>query len=227
MTNYRLRLLHISDLHEGEKMVNGKDTPALWRRRRVLGDEWKRNLDALSNEGAFDLVCFTGDAAYSGGSGSYGGVLEYEKAEAFFEKVLSRFSLGWDRFFIVPGNHDVDQSIEKAAWQDLRDKIPQVDESRVAEWLAGGKTPLGLEDRLRDAVLSRQGAYRAWLRKLKRVDLLPSADKHPNLGYCSTLRLPAHPFQIHIIGLDSAWLAGDKHDAGKLRVTDEQVRLVS
>jgi serine/threonine protein kinase len=37
------------------------------------------------------------------------------------------------------------------------------------------------------------------------------------------LRLPGLPFDIHVIGLDSAWLAGDHADAGKLRLTDGQV----
>lgn len=58
MSDYRLRLLHISDLHE-----RGPRESESWRRRRVLGPAWERNLDEIKAAGPFDLVCFTGDAA--------------------------------------------------------------------------------------------------------------------------------------------------------------------
>ncbi|NJM12962.1 MAG: hypothetical protein HC889_14805 [Synechococcaceae cyanobacterium SM1_2_3] len=42
------------------------------------------------------------------------------------------------------------------------------------------------------------------------------------------MRLPEFPFAVHVIGLDSAWLAGDDSDAGKLRLTEDQaMRLTS
>ncbi|HLM46903.1 MAG TPA: ATP-binding protein, partial [Myxococcaceae bacterium] len=46
---------------------------------------------------------------------------------------------------------------------------------------------------------------------------------HLFLGYRQTLRLPGHPFDIHVVGLDSAWLAGDDNDSGKLLLTTDQV----
>ena len=58
MTDVRLRLLHLSDLHARA----GREAEP-WRRRRVLGPAWEDNLDALTEEGPIDLVCFTGDAA--------------------------------------------------------------------------------------------------------------------------------------------------------------------
>ncbi|MFY9825752.1 MAG: hypothetical protein WAM82_30540, partial [Thermoanaerobaculia bacterium] len=39
---HRLRILHISDLHE-----RGPREKETWRRRRVLGDAWDRNLTEL------------------------------------------------------------------------------------------------------------------------------------------------------------------------------------
>ena len=52
-----------------------------------------------------------------------------------------------------------------------------------------------------------------------RPDLLPVV--HPRLGY--RVRLPDFPVPVHIIGFDSAWLAGDDNDNGKLQLTPEQV----
>ena len=55
---HRLRILHLSDLH-----ARGPRETGTWRRRRVLGDAWERNLADLLQDGPIDLVCFTGDAA--------------------------------------------------------------------------------------------------------------------------------------------------------------------
>ena len=58
-----LRILHLSDLHAG---MPG----AAWRRTRVL-DAFRQNLDDLVKEGRIDLVCFTGDVAWSGKTEEY------------------------------------------------------------------------------------------------------------------------------------------------------------
>ena len=55
---HRLRILHLSDLHERA----GREDES-YRRRRVLGDAWIDNLGHLAEDGGVDLVCFTGDAA--------------------------------------------------------------------------------------------------------------------------------------------------------------------
>jgi hypothetical protein len=65
---YRLQFLHISDLH-----AKGSQEKEPWRRRRVLGDAWLRNLETLlEEEGLIHFVLFTGDAAQSGKPEEYG-----------------------------------------------------------------------------------------------------------------------------------------------------------
>lgn len=155
---HRLRILHISDLH-----ISGDWEREAWRRRRVLGDAWKRNLDDVLQDGPVDLVAFTGDLAFSGRR------VEYEGVGQFLDEVLSRLKCPRERLFLVPGNHDVDRSISPATWKELR-----------------------------------------------------SAALHLRLGYRETLRLPGKPFAVHIIGLDSAWMAGDDNDSGRLWLTDDQ-----
>lgn len=110
---YSLRILHLSDLHEGQP---GRET--LWRRRRVLGDAWLKNLEVIAgSEQGVDLVCFTGDVAFAGRRE------EYVRAADFVRELLRRLGLWPERFFAVPGNHDVDRSVQVKAWRTLRDQI--------------------------------------------------------------------------------------------------------
>jgi tetratricopeptide (TPR) repeat protein len=212
---HRLRILHISDLH-----IRGDWEKEAWRRSRVLGDAWKRNLDEVAQDGPVDLVAFTGDLAFSGRR------VEYEGVGQFLDEVLSRLKCPRERLFLVPGNHDVDRSIARTSWKKLRALLRPDDAQEFSQWMASPKewAPRGFRAAMRDEVLSRQSAYREWVGKeLARPGLLPSAGLHPRLGYRETLHLPGRPFAIHVIGLDSAWLAGDEHDSGRLWLTDDQV----
>lgn len=218
MAEYGIRVLHLSDLHEGQPGVGES-----WRRRRVLGEAWERNLDHLARDGKpFDLVCFTGDAAFSGAAG------QYAEADAFFRRVRERLGVPLERFFVVPGNHDVDQKREAAAWKRLRDQLTHGDAQALGSWMGGGKAPRGLQLKDRERVLERQAEYRRWVGEmLGRPELLPNAALHPHLGYRHTLALPGRPFSIHVIGLDTAWLCGDNYDAGRLWLTDHQIMAVA
>jgi tetratricopeptide (TPR) repeat protein/predicted MPP superfamily phosphohydrolase len=210
---HTLRILHISDLH-----ARGFREPAPWRRRRVLGPSWEQNLDALCEDGPFDLVCMTGDQAFSGDAS------EYAEVTDFLAALLDRLSMQRDRLFLVPGNHDVHRGTEVDAWRELRGHIDHHDAAAFSQWLAGGRPPRGIGDGLRDAVLRRQAAYRDWLEHtLQRGELLPARSPHQRLGYRATLRLLGRPFDIHVLGLDSAWLAGDDADSRNLWLTEDQV----
>jgi len=84
-----LRILHISDFHA--RAERERDA---WRRRRVLGEAWDRNLDELLKEGpAVDLVAFTGDIA------DWGLPCEYLDITPFLDALLSKLGLGWDRLY--------------------------------------------------------------------------------------------------------------------------------
>ncbi len=210
-THLRLRLLHLSDLR-----VRAGHGGNPWRRRRVLGQAWEANLEALLEDGPFDLVCFTGDAA------DRGKAEELEEAGEFLLALMDRLQLDRDRLFVVPGNHDVDREVHPGAWSGLRDAAWAVDDLELARWLAGGGAPRGVEPAWRERVIERQEAYRAWVRdRLGRGDLDPAAGPHGLLGY--RVRLKRQGVPVHVIGLDTAWLSGDDHDAARLWVTDAQV----
>ncbi len=211
MNDIRLRLLHLSDLHA---RVGLRGEP--WHGRRMLGPAWEENLEALLEDGPFDLVCFTGDAA------DQGKAEELEETGEFLLALMDRLQLERDRLFVVPGNHDIDRSVHPDAWAGLREAAWAVDDLELARWLAGGVTPRGVEPAWRGEVIARQAAYRAWVRDgLGRGELDPAAGPHGLLGY--RVRLERRGLPVHVIGLDTAWLSGDDHDAARLWVTDAQL----
>src|ERR1022692_2505302 len=169
---YRLQFLHISDLH-----AKGPGEKEPWRRRRVLGDAWLRNLETLlAEEGRIDFVFFTGDAAQSGKPE------EYAEVTDFLGALLAELDLKADRLFVVPGNHDIDRSVQRKVWELMRWRLAATTEMLgVSRWISAiaPPPPLGFEDFWRTAILDREQGYRAWVKdQLHRSDLVPAG-----LGY--------------------------------------------
>src|SRR5712691_919108 len=209
--HYRLQFLHISDLH-----AKGPQEREPWRRRRVLGDAWRRNLETLlEEEGLIHFVFFTGDAAQSGHPD------EYSEVSDFFQELRKELDLKPDRLFVVPGNHDIDRNTQKGAWESMRMRLAATtDLLGVSRWMNGiaNRPPLGFEDAWKAGILERQNGYRAWVRdQLCRPELVPEG-----LGYRTAVHLPGWALPIHIVGLDTAWLCGDDADAGRLLLTENQ-----
>lgn len=131
----RLRILHISDLHEKA----GREREP-WRRRRVLGDMWLRNLDEIAAEDPVDLIAFTGDAAHSGK------LDEFARVTDFLNATRERLEIPPERLFVIPGNHDVDRTVEPECWIELRKALGNtVDLLSVGRWMAGANAPRGLK----------------------------------------------------------------------------------
>jgi len=145
----RLRLLHLSDLHVGKEGQGSR-----WRMRRVLGSAWAANLRTLAQDGPIDLVCFTGDMAQSGQSS------QYAEAGQFVDELLTILQVPRERFFCVPGNHDIDRTAHCDAWKAMREAARQVDADRFGRYLAkDGRAPYGCQAEWADQVLARQAAY--------------------------------------------------------------------
>jgi S1-C subfamily serine protease/predicted phosphodiesterase len=168
-----------------------------------------------------DLVCITGDVA------NWGLADEYPEATELITRTARLADVPMDRVFIVPGNHDICRTTNKAEWEQMIDTLSRNrDEAGFSNWMDGtsGTPPLGFDPTWRDAVLARQHDYRAWVREaLQRPDLLPGS--HANLGYRVELVVGGVP--VHVIGLDSAWLSGGEADAGRLRLTEGQVNFLA
>jgi predicted phosphodiesterase len=206
---YRLRILHISDLHE-----RGSREKDPWRTRRVLGEAWDRNLAELLQDGPFDLVFFTGDAAFSGRAD------EYEAAGGFLVSLCERLRVSRERLFLAPGNHDVDRTRQEEAWRRMRMALRAgVSRQGVSRWMAGkSDPPLGIEAAWRDQILERQAAYRNWVR-----DRLGRPQLAVPLAYRVAVEIPGLAAPIHVLGLNSAWLSGDDADPKNLLLTENQL----
>jgi predicted MPP superfamily phosphohydrolase len=228
-----VRILHLSDLHmrsirgpQGERALREHSI-----RNRVITSTGPAGVRELLADGKpVDVIAFTGDL------GDWGDPTDYPDAIKFLRELCELVELDPQRLFIVPGNHDIARQRHAAVWKALRDALPTASPRAVSEWMAGGVAPPGFDDTWRDAVLERERPFwDAITGTLLRADLAPWSSPHGRLGYRATFEpgprglvdLGRPTFPIHLIGLDSAWLAGDDHDPGALRLTDHQVELLA
>ena len=224
-STYTLRVLHLSDLHERvslDWMPEERKTRILNSgadRHRVLGPALDERLKSIAKERPpVDLLVFTGDLA------DWGLDKEYPEVKRRLDHVRQLLGLGWDRVFLVPGNHDIKRKEDSECWRRMR-KVAEQHQLRdaLSRWLAGEQRPQGAPKSGLDNAEKRQSGYRAFVRDIGRPELLPDGSRgHPRLGYRQTLALPGLP-AVHIIGLDTAWLAGDDDDKGRLLLTKHQV----
>lgn len=227
--SHRLRILHLSDLHERvtldwmDQKRQKRIRAGAAARHRVLVGKFKTALADVARS-PIDPICFTGDVA------DWGLAEEYERATDRFKAISSVTGVPFERFFLVPGNHDVQRKTNKAAWRRLRTLAASHDQYiALSKWMASLDAPRGVAKDLCDRILERQKAFRAWLSgSLGRPEQCPESDTLGTLGYSVPLTSPARwPFPIRIIGLDSAWLSGDDNDAGKLLLTKHQLDLLA
>lgn len=218
-----VRILHLSDLHgRGAESRQGerarREAPF---RYRVTGPEWDRNLAAIQEDGRpVDLVVFTGDL------GDWGHPTDYAVGVELLKRTCAALQVPKERLFVVPGNHDIARRTEEDAWKKVRDGLGR-EPHQGSDWMAGGKPPVGLEDHWRDAVLTREAAFwSAVTMDLERPELGPWLHPHRRLGYQVKVSLEGLAAPLWVIGLDTAWLAGEA-DAGSLRLTEHQVELLA
>lgn len=224
-THRPLRVLHISDLHERaafSSMPSKRKNLLTWdaeERGLILGSRFSESLSELTRDG-IDLVCFTGDLA------DWGRPEEYLAAAARLDHILQIVNVPKERFFAVPGNHDVQRGIQKPAWKKLRNWHASTQRhAELGRWMRGiGESPAG-KSVSRDGLLERTKAFWDWLDVFGRPDLRPTDGKF--LGYRHTIPLGnlSHvDMPVHVIGLDSAWFCGDDTDQGRIILTEEQVQ---
>ena len=120
----RIRILHISDLHFGEKS-RFKD----YIDENICDKLGVRLATPVLEHFKPDLVAVTGDIAHTGGE------KDYQCALKFFNSLSENLGLDRDRFVFCPGNHDVNweicQALEKLKHaakeieQMVRSKFPE------------------------------------------------------------------------------------------------------
>lgn len=191
-----VRWLHLSDLHfrVGQTWDQRTTLTALIRKLAELRDK------GLSP----DLIFVTGDIAWSGKKD------EYEQAERFFAQVMEVTEVPRERWFVVPGNHDVDRSLIGPFEKPILDSLKSAGD--VEKLLENKPTLNLLASRLSEfyAFTFRfLGPARGWLPdKPWRVD-------SPEVNGVS----------VGVVQMNSTWAGGtDDDDRDRLIVGQAQVR---
>ena len=190
----QLSWLHISDLHirsEGDSFSQQEACKALTRHIADAGDSFPR----------IHFVLVTGDIAYSGRAE------QYVLAEEIFRALSTILGVPQDKFFFVPGNHDVDRSVNWLAYEGARSFCAgQVEVDRL------------LCDQELKSVLNRQSQFWTFVSRFtngQQRRVIPSG-----LGYATSLYIEELP--IEILGINSAWLCGGDGEDRKLLIGERQ-----
>ena len=190
----QLSWLHISDLHiksDGDSFSQQEACRALTCHITDAGDSFPQ----------IHFVLVTGDVAYSGRAE------QYALAEDIFRALSTILGVPQDRFFFVPGNHDVDRSVNWLAYEGAR------------SFCAGQlKVDRLLCDQELKSVLDRQSQFWAFVSRFTNGQ--QRRDIPSGLGYAISLFIEELP--IEILGLNSAWLCGGDGEDGKLLIGERQ-----
>ncbi len=223
---HQLRVLQISDLHERVAL----DSMSTERKNRVRGGGAGRyrvlegssineSLKKIQAERKIDIVCFTGDVA------DWGLKEEYSQAAKRLDAIMTAVNLCRERLFLVPGNHDVNRNEAQKTWSDMRPYALQ-NQDTASKYMAGERKSLpGGRPEWREEIVKRTTGFWQWVQEFRYGTAAGDMYPRPQLGYRLQPQIPGLPFPVHIIGLDSAWLAGDENDPKKLLLTDRQVDL--
>jgi predicted MPP superfamily phosphohydrolase len=188
------RILHISDLH-----IRGRRLSDV----AIVLEAFLSRVQIINDQRPIDVICFTGDLAYSGS------VEEYDLAESrLVRPLLSTLGLPRDRFLLVPGNHDVSRG--------------SIDPDLEAGYRANlcGREQLNdfLDDSGRSsAAMSRLAHYEDyWSGRFAS----PELKQHP--GRAWSTRITGASGDIGFVGLNSAWRCTGDSDRGRLLVGERQ-----
>ena len=190
----QLSWLHVSDLHlksEGDGFSQQEACSALTRHIADAGDSFPQ----------IHFVLVTGDVAYSGLAE------QYVLAENIFRELSTVLGVPPDKFFFVPGNHDVNRSVNWLAYEGAR------------SFCAGQlKVDRLLCDQELKSVLDRQSQFWAFVSRFTNGQ--QRRDVPSGLGYATSFFIEELP--IEILGLNSAWLCGGDGEDGKLLIGERQ-----
>lgn len=192
----RLTWLHVSDFHfrsSGDSFSQDVACRALMEDAAVRAEE----------HGPFCFVLVSGDIAFSGQPA------EYERAAEFMSALAEHLSIEPRRFFLVPGNHDVDRELHAYSPIGAR----QVLRSQQA-------VDQALSDPARMADLAdRQRAYRAFVQGF--TDGQERTETPDGLGWVAAVEL--EPLTVAVAGLNSAWMCGTDGEEKSLLIGERQV----
>lgn len=203
--------IHLSDIHIGHGGASHEADQEL-----VLG-ALRKDVEERSKVGVPqpDAILVTGDIAFSGGCVASD---EYARASRWLHSIAAAASLSPDKVFLVPGNHDVQRTVDKptmamATLKGLRRNDPDIDAA-----LKDGQT--------RNHLVTRQGNYFAFVESFAPACRADSATGQPRLYWQGWVETRDGP-RVRLVGLNTALLAADEKvfgtDRGCLRLGKRQI----
>ncbi len=183
-------ILHISDLHLSITNGKGFQTSNI---DTLLSSLIKSFPNEANNK--IDTIFITGDISFSGAEKEFIGA-----RKLFIEPLIQQLNLTLDDLYMVPGNHDISREKFNTLQRSFRNNSSETDlnefcifvEKETEEW-----EQLDNYNEFKKNIIKEQ----------KNVDF-----DSPLI----TVRSPSKNLRIHC--LNSAWLAGDDNDKGKLRL---------
>ena len=193
--NFLLLLLHISDIHFKHPVCQTDEDPDLYFRTELVAHASEQ----IRELGDVDVILVTGDIAFRGID------QEYHAATKWLETLATAVGCNKRRIYVIPGNHDVDQSSfeTNAKAKALIRTIEQ--EKRNASRETALQTALQ-SDETNQHVFASISAYNTFAAKHD-CQVFPG-----RLGWKHTLRIDSRTV-LHLFGLTSTLLSGiDKKD---------------
>jgi predicted phosphodiesterase len=198
----RLTWIHLSDIHFGHG-----DAEHGWDQKLVL-QVLRDDLVEQCRQHRPDLLFVTGDIAFSGKPE------QYQQARAWLDDTGSAIGLAPERVFAVPGNHDVDRDVD-------RDR----DTARLLRELRAGSENLDAalaHAADREKLVARMAAYLEFSAGFG-VGRLSRTPRPPQERLFWQHRESFGRLLVRVIGLNTALLAADGQDQGRLVLGKEQL----
>lgn len=200
--------IHISDLHFGHGDAGHSSDQVL------VTTDLRRDVATVLRQGASapGAILVTGDIAFSGDTRLRPGdqpSQEYSDAQRFLLSLGHAVGLDASRIFVVPGNHDVQRAADKVRnIKRLRDELREGRES-IDVALAHH------EDRA--LLTQRQANYLAFAAAFAPacLDLGSVASPEQRLWWWRREQVSTG-LKLRLVGLNTALLAADEHDHGRL-----------
>lgn len=199
-----MRILHISDFHLDK-------STSIDSQRQIL-DPLLKTILKIHEQQPIDLVFFTGDAVNMGGV-SYGGVKNAlsEFKSIFVDPLLGKIRLEGDRFFFVPGNHDIDRGADSVILEKgIEDTL--ITTEKVNEFLTN---PEGIQ-----RIAPFKDFEKEYYKNINHIEKSLSQ-------FQSTFKFEINGNMIGIACLNSVWRSYDRKiedgDKGKLWLGEKQL----
>ncbi len=207
--------LHLSDIHSGQGDAEHRAN------QELILDGLRDDLPLAlrdANLPAVGAILVTGDVAFSGDTRETNkGVppFEYERAREWLRVSAGKIGLGCEHVFLVPGNHDVQRAVDREDdIMRLRDVL-RAGSERIDGALANPAN--------RERLASRFANYLTFAETFAPACLIKPIEPRVKRLWWKYVFVTPSGLTVRLVGLNSALLAADNKDRGKLRLGEQQL----